>query len=147
MELQSFKNFNWVGRILFTNSYVQTKIRHLQFLSEKKSDQTFNNSLTLFLTDLVTWHTMRGLIPPSPGRNSVKDPYKFRARYFVDWTCQLSMFQESRLLQNTVLLQWIGWSNANMEGQLYTYWVFKEFCFHLQNFGQKDYINNGFDVY
>ena len=28
--------------------------------------------LTLFLTDLVTWYTMRGLIPPSPGRNRVK---------------------------------------------------------------------------
>ena len=35
MELESFKNFNWVGRSLFPNSYVQTKIRHLQFLSEK----------------------------------------------------------------------------------------------------------------
>ena len=29
-------------------------------------------TLTLFLTDLVTWYTMRGLIPPSPGRNRVK---------------------------------------------------------------------------
>ena len=38
------------------------------FKNTRIGDRLF---LTLFLTDLVTWHTMRGLIPPSPGRNRV----------------------------------------------------------------------------
>ena len=45
------------------------KLSELQKLARELSDGL---DLTLFLTDLVTWYTMIGLIPPSPGRNRVK---------------------------------------------------------------------------
>ena len=45
---------------------------HSFFEGQDKMHYTYS-VLTLFLTDLVTWYTMRGLIPPSPGRNRVKE--------------------------------------------------------------------------
>ena len=42
------------------------------FHFEGLPDEILLKIFSLFLTDLVTWHTMRGLIPPSPGRNRVK---------------------------------------------------------------------------
>ena len=54
--------------------------------------------LTLFLTDLVTWHTMRGLIPPSPGRNRVKKGFnKWNASFCRCVTLILARLQSEIL--------------------------------------------------
>ena len=50
-------------------------------------------TLTLFLTDLVTWYTMRGLIPPSPGRNKVNSlltAMSLDLIYFSWWFCKVN---------------------------------------------------------
>ena len=84
-------------------------------------------NLTLFLTDFVTWYTMRGLIPPSPGRNRVKNPI---------WPVLLVLFNDN--IQNILIFSsdfrivwktWLVWQihdnwhlhdNYIMTGLLFT---------------------------
>ena len=68
-------------KLQFGKLYYETTIRECIltrfFFSKIKVEKTqFSNEIyqsgTQWPTDLVTWYTMRGLIPPSPGRNRVK---------------------------------------------------------------------------
>ena len=62
-------DFDWLFDI-----YLFIEMKNSKSKNEEKISNFLSSFLTLFLTDLVTWYTMRGLIPPSPGRNRVKGP-------------------------------------------------------------------------
>ena len=75
-------HINWLAtkRTLLSNSYDFDKCSEMKKYSGSKIVLNFQilsnfecNILTLFLTEVVTWYTMRRLIPPSPGRNRVKN--------------------------------------------------------------------------
>ena len=56
--------------------YLKCILTRFFFSKIKVEKNQFSNEIyqsgTQWPTDLVTWYTMRGLIPPSPGRNRVK---------------------------------------------------------------------------
>ena len=55
-----------------TNWFFLTKNSWNKRLKGSLKDwKPFHSCLTLFLSEVVTWYTMRGLIPPSPDRNRV----------------------------------------------------------------------------
>ena len=69
-----------------TNWFFLTKNSWNKRLKGSLKDwKPFHSCLTLFLTEVVTWYTMRGLIPPSPGRNRVKTK---EPTYFHETTWQ-----------------------------------------------------------
>ena len=65
---------NWLLLLIEKVCLVSHQLIISKIIESHKHDGTnkWPNDLTLFLTDLVTWYTMRGPIPPSPGRNRIK---------------------------------------------------------------------------
>ena len=79
VKIKPFFSFVYDMRRIFINGtlgYIGFESRNLShsFLTFSCcwESKFLHDLLTIFLTDLVTWYTMRGLIPPSPGRNRVK---------------------------------------------------------------------------
>ena len=84
LGLQWDHNWKSLEYIEIKNNKARLNLSNVKYC--QMAFQLVHIGLTLFLTDLVTWYTMRGLIPPSPGRNREKND--------KDANCQLSFLLE-----------------------------------------------------